>query len=38
MDVACDSEQILEAAAHKTAAVRPLDSYLTNPPSKTNKT
>ena len=30
-------EQILEAAPHKTAAVRPLDSHFTNNPRKINK-
>ena len=37
-DVACCFEQILEAAAYKTAVVRPLTSHLTNHPSKMNKT
>ena len=31
-------EQIMEATLHKTAAVRPLTSYLTTHSSKTNKT
>ena len=37
-EAACYLEQILEAAPYKTAAVRPLTTYLTNHPSKTNKT
>ena len=37
-DATCDFEQILEAAHHKTAAVRPLTSHLTSKLSKTNKT
>ena len=32
------AEQILEAAPHKTAAVRPYTSHLINYPSKLNKT
>ena len=31
-------EQILEASSHKTAAVLPSASHLTNPSSKSNKT
>ena len=30
-------EQFLEATLHKTAAIQPLTSHLTNHPSKTNK-
>ena len=37
-NAACYSEQILEAAPHKMAAVRALASHLTNHSSKTNKT
>ena len=34
----CYSEQILEETTHKTAAVQPLTSHLTNHSNKTNKT
>ena len=37
-DVVCCFEQILEAAPHKTAAVWPFASHLSNNPNKTNKT
>ena len=37
-NAACCLEQILEATPHKTAAIRPSTSHLTNHPSKTNKT
>ena len=33
-DFGCSCEQILEAAPHKTAAIQPLISHLTNHPSK----
>ena len=36
-NVMCCFEQILEATPHKTLAIRPLTSHLTNYPSKTNK-
>ena len=34
----CCFKQILEVALHKTAVVRPLTSYHTNPRSKISKT
>ena len=34
----CCFEHILEATPHKTATVQPLTAYLTNHPSKRNKT
>ncbi len=34
----CCSEQILEAAPHKTTAIQPLTSHLTDHLNKTNKT
>ena len=37
-DTMCCFEQNLEAMTHRTAAVKPLTSHLTNHPSKTNKT
>ena len=35
-DTACYFEQILEAAAYKTAVIQPLTSHLTNHPTKTS--
>ena len=35
-DVMCCLEEILEATPHKTTAIQPLISYLTNIPSKRN--
>ena len=37
-NVKCCLEQILEAIPHKTAAIWPPTSHLSNPPSKTDKT
>ena len=37
-EAACCFEQILEAAPHKTAAVRPLTSHLTKHSNNTSKT
>ena len=37
-DATCYLEQILKTIPNKTAAVRPLTSYLTNHQNKTNKT
>ena len=36
--VVCSFEQILEVAPHKTAAVQPLNSHLTNQQNKSKKT